>query len=330
MDFSIELHRKLIGSFGISDFEQTSSQVFSYQKEHNPVYRSYLDMVYEEHYFLSKFLPIEAFKNNLIKSGHWQPEQVFKSSSTTGAIPSSHAVKDLDFYHTNALRSFEDKYGPVEEYCVLALLPHYIERGHSSLVSMVDYFIKKSGYQESGFYLYDHQKLLEVLVSNLGKGKKVLLFGVTYALLDFAALSQKVKSFEGLTIIETGGMKGRGQEMTREDLHKALKNSYSGAIISSEYGMTELLSQAYLDEDGYFYGGKTMKVLISEINDPFKEEKMGKTGVINIVDLANFNTCSFIKTQDLGRMNSKGGFQVLGRMDHSEMRGCNLMVQDLK
>lgn len=329
IDFSSEELRNILGSKLEYDFDLICDQVFAYQEKSNPLYQKYIESTYQENLPMSRFLPIEAFKKEVIKSGNWQEVCIFESSGTTGMINAKHAVRNLDFYHQNAIRDFERSFGSLEGSCILALLPHYLERGNSSLVSMVAAFIERSGHASSGFYLREFDLLYNRLKENQELGLKTILFGVTYALLAFLDKLNSSDVFDGLLVIETGGMKGFGPEITREELHDRLKSGFTNATISSEYGMTELLSQAYLAEDGFFYPGQNMRVLITEINDPFSEEKTGKTGVINVIDLSNIDTCSFIKTQDLGRSNGNGGFQVLGRLDHSDLRGCNLMVQDI-
>ena len=329
IDFSPEELRNILSSKLDYDFDLICAQVFAYQHKTNPLYRQYIESTYQENLPMSRFLPIEAFKKEVIKSGKWREVCTFESSGTTGMINAKHAVRNLNFYHQNAIRDFESTFGSLEGSCVLALLPQYLERVNSSLVSMVSAVIERSGHASSGFYLREFDLLYNRLKENQQLGVKTILFGVTYALLSFLDKLNASDAFDGLLIIETGGMKGFGPEITREELHDRLKSGFRNATISSEYGMTELLSQAYMAEDGYFYPGQNMRVSISEINDPFSEEKTGKTGIINVIDLSNLDTCSFIKTQDLGRSNDDGGFQVLGRLDHSDLRGCNLMVQDI-
>jgi len=307
-------------------FDAVAKEVFDFQRYNNPVFR---DFVGKLDAFLGEyiFLPISAFKTHKVKSGLWKEEAVFESSGTTGMLSSTHHVRNTKFYLDNALKIFQSKFGHVSNFCVLALLPNYLEKGNSSLVAMVDHFIRKSNHESSGFFLYDHDSLSNQINFNEENEIKTLLFGVSFALLDFVD-KHPIRSYKNLHIMETGGMKGRRKEITRHELHQALSGGFKDAIISSEYGMTELLSQAYLDEDGWFYPGNTMKILISEINDPLKLERVGKAGVINIIDLANVDTCSFITTEDIGVLNENGGFEVLGRLDDADLRGCNLMISD--
>lgn len=330
MDKDIELLtneiRKKIIDGDDWDFDEMAKTLYGIQIGRNQTFSEYVKLLGNPS--VKSFLPISAFKHHEIKTGSWSSQHIFKSSGTTESISSKHHVKDVSFYHEISRQHFESIFGEIKDVCILALLPHYLERGESSLVSMVGHFIQKSEKVESGFYLYDYKKLKETILSNEKERIPTVLFGVTYALLDFIEFFG-VAIVKHLTVVETGGMKGKGKELTREELHATLSFHFKSASITSEYGMTELFSQAYLKEDGWFYPGKTMKLKITEINDPFTEEKLGKTGVVNIVDLANIDTCSFIMTQDLGRMNEEGGFQIMGRLDYSDLRGCNLMVQDL-
>jgi phenylacetate-coenzyme A ligase PaaK-like adenylate-forming protein len=273
------------------------------------------------------FLPISAFKNYDVSSRKSAVKHVFTSSGTTGSAPSRHLVYDIDLYLDHAEGIFRKQYGDLEDYCFLALLPNYLERGGSSLVAMVEHFINKSRFEESGFYLYDHQKLADQLIACLADGRPTVLFGVSFALLDF--LDEFDISFPGLTVIETGGMKGRKKEMTKNQLQLLLSDGFGVDQVHSEYGMTELFSQAYSKKDGLFATPISMKILTREITDPFQNTAFGKTGVMNIVDLANIDSCAFIETQDLGRLYEDGTFEVLGRLDEADIRGCNLMVSDL-
>ena len=268
------------------------------------------------------FLPIEFFKHHVIKTNDWQEEKVFESSGTTGISTSKHYIRSTEAYLTNARVIFEAVFGPIKGKCILGLLPSYLERSNSSLVSMVDHFITRSENPVSGFYLYDTNKLIEVLVDQRDKAE-VILFGVTFALLDLA--EQNDLDLSHVTIIETGGMKGRREEIIKEELYEILRRKLAITKIYSEYGMTELLSQAY-GESGRMRLPDTMKVLIRDINDPFTYLSTGKTGGINIIDLANTETISFIETKDLGRLNDDGSFEILGRFDNSDLRGCNLLI----
>ena len=232
-------------------------------------------------------------------------------------------MEDLDFYKNVSRKIFVDCFGEIENSVILGLLPSYLERQNSSLVFMVDWFVQLSGHPSSGFYLNEYQSLMTMLQALDKTGETTFLFGVTFALLELAGIIEM--PMENLHIIETGGMKGRGRELIREELHEKLKKGFGTRHIYSEYGMTELLSQAYMMNDGWFHTPPWMKILIREINDPFAMVKKGKTGVINIIDLANVHSCAFIATEDLG-LAGDDGFKVLGRLDNSDMRGCNLLL----
>jgi phenylacetate-coenzyme A ligase PaaK-like adenylate-forming protein len=249
---------------------------------------------------------------------------VFSSSGTTGNQNSRHYVKDISLYEESFFRSFEMFFGKPDDYIILALLPSYLEREGSSLIYMVDHLMQKSDHPENGFYLHEYEELSGKLQILKNQGKKVILIGVSFALLDMA--ERHPLDFPDLVIIETGGMKGRRQELVREELHNRLKKAFSVDRICSEYGMTELLSQAYSMGEGLFMTPPWMKILIRDTNDPFTLIADGRTGGINVIDLANIHSCSFIATQDLGKMNKDGRFEVLGRFDNSDVRGCNLMV----
>lgn len=312
-------------------FEEVALAVFRYQAEHNPLYSKFLKLLHRTSPIVTRtseipFLPIQFFKTQEVKTGSWQPQTTFTSSATTGQTPSRHLVRDLDFYLQNAFRGFSKIYGDPSEWRILALLPSYLERGGSSLVAMADFFIKTSGHSESGFFLNDFEKLRDTLIFCKSKRYKTLLLGVSFALLDFA--ERFPMDLSGVKVMETGGMKGRRREMTRAELHETLCKAFNLREIHSEYGMTELFSQAYAPNgDGFFIPAPTMRVVATEINDPFCPVAPGRTGVLNIIDLANFDTCSFIQTDDLGKVHADGRFEVLGRLDAAEMRGCNLMVE---
>ncbi len=307
-----------------ASFEGLARSVFEYQSIHNPLYSKYLELLNRPS-DAPHFLPISFIKSHPIQSGIWEAQTEFNSSGTTGQIPSRHLVRDLPRYLENSVRGFVQFYGDPADWVILALLPSYLERGGSSLVAMADYLIKQSKYAESGFFLDDFQQLDHSLSICQSKGYKTILLGVSYALLDFAA--QFPRSLQGITIMETGGMKGRRKEMTKAELHEALQNAFQVEAIHSEYGMTELFSQAYAKGSTRFYPAQTMRVYTTELNDPFCPVSFGKTGVLNIIDLANLDTCSFIQTEDLGRVWPDGSFEVLGRADAAEIRGCNLMVE---
>lgn len=271
------------------------------------------------------FLPISFFKNRLVKTGDWQEQTLFSSSGTTGQSPSQHAVRELDFYLVNTRRGFSAFYGDPSNWTILALLPSYLERKGSSLVAMADYFIRLSRPLESGFFLHDFTALRDRLQVCRQKARPTLLLGVSFALLDFAEAFPM--DLSGVTIMETGGMKGRRAEITRTELHDFLKQRWQVPVIHSEYGMTELFSQAYSTGTTRFQPAPTMRVIATEIYDPFSVQEYGKTGVLNVLDLANLDSCSFIQTEDIGRVFPDGSFEVLGRLDAAELRGCNLMVE---
>ena len=321
-----------------TEFENLAFQVFEYQYKYNAFYRRYCSLIGKElskisHLLDIPFLPIQFFKNNMIKTNEWTDETIFSSSGTTGAITSQHFVRELDFYKRIACQGFEYFYGSIENYCVLGLLPSYLERGGSSLVAMTDDFIKHSKYADSGFFLYDYSNLHKILLKNKAENIPTLLIGVSFALLDF--VEEYTIDFPELIVMETGGMKGRRREMIREELHESIKKGFNAQKIHSEYGMTELMSQAYSKGEGIFYTIPTMKVLIRELNDPLsvydpliKIPSYGRMGVVNVIDLGNLDTCSFIATDDLSRVYADGSFTILGRLDNSDVRGCNLMVSE--
>ncbi|RZL50125.1 MAG: acyl transferase, partial [Pedobacter sp.] len=271
------------------------------------------------------FLPISFFKTHSILSSKNPVEITFSSSGTTGMSQSSHYVTDVSLYEQSYLQAFNQFYGNIEEYCFLALLPSYQQRSGSSLIYMVNDLIEKSKHPQSGYFLYNHDELFATLTELKSRNQKTILIGVTYALLDF--IEQFEVDFPALIIMETGGMKGKRKEMVREELHEQLTKGFGVKSIHSEYGMTELLSQAYSLGDGVFNCPAWMQILIRDTNDPLSLLKNGKTGGINVIDLANINSCSFIATQDLGRINTDGSFEVLGRFDNADIRGCNLLVQ---
>nr|WP_224996551.1 acyl transferase [Cesiribacter sp. SM1] len=310
-------------------FESLALEVFRLQAEHNALYRQYLQCLKCDPLSVHKtadipFLPIGFFKGHEVKTGAWQPEAVFESSGTGTGARSRHAIPGVNFYLEVTEQIFKAAYGPLDEFIILALLPSYLERQHSSLVLMAQHFMELSGHPLSGFYLYEHNELIAAVEKALGTGKKVLLLGVSFALLDLA--EQGPFDWKNLIVMETGGMKGRRQELIREELHNILCNAFGVSYIHSEYGMTELLSQAYAARKGLFIAPPWMQVYIREVNDPFKQIAAGRTGGINVVDLANYSTCSFIETADLGLKHENGTFEVLGRFDNSEARGCNLML----
>jgi len=325
--------KKRIGQVTTSDFEPLALEVFRVQAACNPLYQRYLELLEQKPEKVQRlsdipFLPISLFKSYTIQTGEWQPEVVFSSSGTTGAISSKHLLRSMAFYRQSARRGFETFYGSLNDYCVLALLPSYLERSGSSLVFMVEDFIRQSRHPDSGFFLYNTDELLKILQKCQKSKQPALLIGVSFALLDLAETHPT--DLSGITVMETGGMKGRRRELTREELHAQLRQAFQVEQIHSEYGMTELLSQAYSTGNGLFRPCPTMQVRTREITDPFAQPATARTGVLNIIDLANLDTISFIATDDLGRVYEDGSFEVLGRLDASDVRGCNLMVADLK
>ena len=319
--------------FEVQTAEQFAKQcleVFRFQAEHNPIYRDFIGYLGRDVNAIQSldqipFLPIEFFKTHSITSKLGNPEIIFTSSGTTGMQQSRHLVMDLGLYEQSFQKAFERFYKKPENMAILALLPSYLEREGSSLIYMVDSLIDQSQQEESGYYLYNHQELFETLKTLQRKNTPTLLIGVTYALLDFVEAYPQL-NFPHLIVMETGGMKGRRKEMIREEVHAQLTCAFGVEKIHSEYGMTELLSQAYSKGDGLFTCPPWMRVLIRDTNDPLSYLPNEQTGGINVIDLANVYSCSFIATQDLGKIHSSGEFEVLGRFDHSEIRGCNLLV----
>ncbi|MBF0596442.1 LuxE/PaaK family acyltransferase [Faecalibacter rhinopitheci] len=312
-----------------NDFSVKALEVFRYQAEHNLIYKSFIENLKINPTEISKleeipFLPIKFFKQYDILTGLNAPEKTFTSSGTTGMTTSRHLVSDLALYHYSLEKCFEQFYGPLSDYTIFALLPSYLERTGSSLIDMVEYWIEKSGRPENGFYLYNHQELYENLLAHEKTGKKAILIGVSFALLDFVEKYQM--ELKHTIVMETGGMKGRKKEITREELHRILKDGFGTTEIHSEYGMTELLSQGYSRGDLTFKTPNWMRIMIRETEDPLNYVSIGKSGGVNVIDLANVNSCSFIATDDLGKKVSENQFEILGRFDHSDVRGCNLMV----
>jgi len=324
--FSNEVKYKIF-KLSADDFKEYCLEIFQYQSVENEAYKNYLSNLGINKSQIKKvsqipFLPISFFKKHKVICGNQKADFYFESSGTTGSEKSRHFINDLDFYREVSIKIFEKSYGNLSDYKILALLPSYLERKNASLVFMVKQFIKKA-HKDSGFYLDEWDKLEEVInYSN----QKMLLLGVTFALLDFS--EKKSVSNSLLTIMETGGMKGRKEEMIRQEVHQKLKSSFNAKQIHSEYGMTELLSQSYAPNYGIFIPPAWKKVLIRQTNDPFSLAEYSNAGVIKVIDLANIDSCCFIETQDLGRIvnPTTGSFEVLGRMDNSEMRGCNLMI----
>lgn len=314
----------------VDSFNDLCVELFQFQYDNNKTYRAYCDLIKVKSESIDDFtkipfLPIAAFKSYELKSGNFKTEVTFTSSGTSGGQTSRHLVKDLNLYERSFQLGFEHFYNDIEEYCVLGLLPSYLEREGSSLIYMVNDFIEKSRHSQSGFFLNNQEELHEILAELAEKKTKVLLIGVSFALLDFAEIYQ-LSSNDNLIVMETGGMKGRRKELIREELHSILCKSFGVEYIHSEYGMTELLSQGYSKGNGIFETPPWMKVLIREQDDPFQLIKLQKVGALNIIDLANISSCAFIQTDDLGVQVSDNQFKVLGRLDVSDIRGCNLMV----
>lgn len=311
------------------EFESLALEVFELQFLSNEIYQEWCTSLGKTPKKVHRledipFLPIEFFKSHSIKTGNWHAQAVFESSGTTGMQSSKHYVSNEEFYLENCVHAFEARYGSLSDYVILALLPSYLERGSSGLVSMVNRFIQLTKSVDSGFYLNELQSLSSKLLQLKEQDQKVMLWGVTFALLDFA--EKYSMDFPELIIMETGGMKGRREEMVRSEVHDELKKSFGVAQVHSEYGMTELFSQAYSQGDGIFHPSSTMRVIGRDINDPLSYPSMNRTVALNIIDLANLYTCSFIETKDLGTIYNEGAFEVRGRMDNSDIRGCNLMV----
>lgn len=311
------------------EFSRIALKVFKHQFENNSVYRSFCDLLYVHPSSVKTiaeipFLPIGFFKSHSIVSTINTIQETFTSSGTTGNLTSKHLVSDISWYEESYTKAFEYFYGPIKDFTILALLPSYLERKGSSLIYMVNDFIQKSTSPDSGFYLDETESLALKLRALDKKGEKVLLIGVSFALLDLIEKYQF--DLKNTLVMETGGMKGRRKEITRAELHEALVKGFGVKKIHSEYGMTELLSQAYSKGDGVFNCPPWMKILTRDTDDPLSVLHSHKTGGINVIDLANYNSCSFIATQDLGKLHNYTDFSVLGRFDHADVRGCNLMV----
>lgn len=309
-----------------SDFEALALEVFRFQYDNCPVYHDFVKVLGRpEPRTLEEipFLPISFFKTHDVVYRNTRPALLFLSSGTTGQERSRHLIYRPDLYERSFLSTYEAFSGNIKEQVILALLPNYLEQGNSSLVYMVDHLIRATENDLSGFFRDEHEKLLSHYEKALKLGKKVVILGVSYALLD---LAEKRPDLSRAAIIETGGMKGRRRELNKKELHGILREAFSCEFISSEYGMTELLSQAYSDKDGYFALPPWMRILIRDTNDPFSYPAAGKTGGINVIDLANLYSCSFISTQDLGQLTGKG-LKLMGRFDQADIRGCNLLVE---
>ncbi|WKD85420.1 hypothetical protein KCTC32516_00760 [Polaribacter huanghezhanensis] len=319
----------IFNSTSNQNFKEVALAIFKHQFKNNKVYRSFCDLLYIHPSDVTKikdipFLPIQFFKSRKILSSLDEIQETFSSSGTTGSVTSKHFVIDISLYEESYLKGFHHFYGDIKEYTVLALLPNYLERKGSSLVYMVNDLIEKSNQPESGFYLNNLKELSETLIRLNQSDKKVLLIGVSFALLDL--IDEYQFDLKNTIVMETGGMKGRRKELIREELHTILKNGFGVSQIHSEYGMTELLSQAYSKGNGVFDCPPWMKILTRDTEDALTIQQPNKTGGINVIDLANYNSCSFIATQDLGKVHQNGSFEIIGRFDNSDIRGCNLMV----
>ncbi|MGZ2370912.1 LuxE/PaaK family acyltransferase [Ancylomarina sp. YFZ004] len=313
------------------EFIQIALKVFRFQATNNPVYARFIELLNidvnsVDHLDKIPFLPIEFFKSHKVVSTNEEAKAVFTSSGTSGNLTSRHFVPDLGIYEDSFTKGFEAFYGSVNDYCILALLPSYLEREGSSLIYMMEKLIKESGHPQSGFYLNNHEELIANLAELKAQNQKVLLLGVSFALLELAENHQL--DLGDVIVMETGGMKGRRKELTREELHSIFTSRLGVDKIHSEYGMTELLSQGYSKGDSLFETPAWMKILIRDAYDPFSFEKTGRSGGVNVIDLANLYSCSFIETQDLGKIHADGKFEILGRFDNSDIRGCNLLVSE--
>jgi phenylacetate-coenzyme A ligase PaaK-like adenylate-forming protein len=312
------------------NFEQKALELFRYQAEHNLVYRQYLSHLHfpvqqVQSIYQIPFLPIELFKTHKVATGDPQIQIIFESSGTTSQIPSRHYVADTRFYRQVSRHIFESLYKPLHQCHLLALLPSYLERKNSSLVYMVSHFIQQTQSAASGFFLHQTEELISKLTALRNQPQQVILLGVTFALLDLAE-AYAGTDLSHVIVMETGGMKGRREELLREELHEILKQSFNVSSIHAEYGMTELLSQAYSTGNGIFQTPPWLRILIRDVNDPFHIYTQPRSGGINIIDLANVDSCAFIETKDMGILSENNQFKVLGRFDNSDIRGCNLLV----
>jgi len=312
---------------GLMQFDEFALELFHFQKTFNPVYAKYLTYLGKAELLPEKimdipFLPLEVFKKHEVKTGSWEAETMFKSSGTTSSERSVHFLREAKLYDEHVIFCFEQFYGPISQFRFYGLLPSYMEQGGSSLVHMVNHFMESHPEAKGGFFLYDHEALIKALNQD-NKGKIPVLFGVSYALLDLAKTLKP--DLRHVIVIETGGMKGRGKELAREELHDILCKELNIEKVHSEYGMTELLSQAYSGGNGVFDRSPTMRILICDPYDPNNILPAGQHGRINVVDLANIDSCAFIGTQDIGVLHENGQFAVLGRIDNSDIRGCNLL-----
>jgi phenylacetate-coenzyme A ligase PaaK-like adenylate-forming protein len=323
------IQEKVFAVGGDSEFSEISLELFRFQYHNNEIYRRWCEALGKKFWMVGKieeipFLPVSFFKTHMVYSSQLPPVMEFSSSGTTAGNTSRHYVADPAIYEKSFLEGFRHFYGDPADYCILALLPGYLEREGSSLVYMVRRLIEIGGDPNSGFYLDQMQELYNKLIEQMSLGKKIFLIGVSFALIDFA--EKYPLKLHNAIVMETGGMKGRRREIIRHELHQVLQNAFNVQAVHSEYGMTELFSQAYSTGEGVFYCPPWMRIMLRDANDPISASIPGRPGGINIIDLANIHSCSFIATEDLGKMHPGGGFEVLGRFDHSDTRGCNLMV----
>ncbi len=321
-----ELH-----TISAAGFTTQALDIFQFQYAQNPLYRDFADALGVRPGSVARiedipFLPVGFFKTHEVRTGSWMPEIVFRSSGTTGIVTSRHSVRDLGLYRQSFLSGFEQFYGPAGDWCIIGLLPAYLERSDSSLVYMVNELISSGSHPDSGFYLNEYEALHGLLQRLEAAGQKTLLIGVTFALLDLA--ERYLLELKHTVVVETGGMKGRREEITREELHAVLRERLGVAVVHAEYGMTELLSQAWSSGEGLFRCPEWMKVLVRNEDDPLEVRTCGE-GLINVIDLANVWSCAFIATDDVGVLQSDGGFTVAGRVDNSDIRGCSLLVAGL-
>jgi len=316
-----------------NDFDRAAFDIFRYQYEQNLVYHNYVNALGVKPDSVKTisnipFLPISFFKSHeIICEDRTKYDKVFLSSTTTSGKPSRHFVKNINIYEESFRKAFAYFYGDIKEYCVLALLPSYLERNGSSLVYMAEDMIKQSGHQQSGFYIHDYDKLVAALKELENKKQKIILLGVTYALLKLA--EEYAMPLKHTIIMETGGMKGQRKELPKQEVHEILKKAFQVNDIHSEYGMTELLSQGYSKGKGVFNCPAWMKIGVRDLYDPMNVNMQEGKGAVNIIDLANINSCSFIATDDMGLLHMDGNFEISGRIDYSDIRGCNLMAEEL-
>jgi len=319
----------LFHSYSDEEFEQTALAIFHFQYSNNEVYREYCHYIHIEEDKVQKlnqipFLPISFFKTHRIQTTEFVPELTFQSSGTTGMSCSHHYIKSKKIYQESLYHGFTFFYQQPEQYVFLALLPNYLEQQNSSLIFMMDSLMNLSGAPENGYFLHDYEKLYHQLLDLQKKRKKTILWGVTFALLDFIEHYQL--NFPELIVFETGGMKGRRKEMVKEELYEKLEKAFGVSQIHSEYGMCELLSQAYSHGDNLFFTPPWMRLYLRDEKDPLASISPVSTGAVNVIDFANLYSCSFIATEDLGRLHDNGGIEILGRLDNSQLRGCNLLV----